>query len=46
MNCFCCGREVFVARKVKIRRWCEYEAWRGGPDSASYKAFEETMTYR
>jgi hypothetical protein len=46
MNCFGCGREVSVARKVKIRRWCDYEAWRGGPDSASYLAFEEEMTFR
>jgi hypothetical protein len=46
MNCFCCGREILIARKVKIRRWCDYEAWRGGPESAAYKAYEEEMTYR
>jgi hypothetical protein len=46
MNCFCCGREVAIARKVKIRRWCSYEEWRGGPESAAYKAYEEQMTHR
>jgi hypothetical protein len=46
MNCFCCGREVAIARKVKIRRWCSFDEWRGGPESAAYKAYEEQMTHR
>jgi hypothetical protein len=46
MNCFCCGRSVAIARKVKIRRLLEFEERQGGPDSAAYKAYLEETTYR
>jgi hypothetical protein len=46
MNCFCCGRQVAIARKVKIRRWLEFEEWQGGPQSAAYKAYLRETTYR
>ena len=45
MICYCCGRELSSARKVKLRPWLD--GWGpGGPDSAAYKSFVEEMTYR
>ena len=46
MRCCCCDREMKSARKVKLRRWREYDPRQGGPDSATYKSYQEEMTYR
>ncbi len=45
MTCYCCGREMTSARKVKLRPW--RDDWGpGGPDSAAYKSIVEEMTFR
>jgi hypothetical protein len=46
MECFCCGQEMAIARKVKIRRWCRFSPVTYGPRSAAYQAYKEQMTCR
>jgi hypothetical protein len=46
MQCFCCERELASARRVKIRRWVEFDPLTGGPQSAAYLSYKEQMTYR
>src|SRR5690348_11334767 len=46
MLCFCCGNDVQIGRKAKVRRWVDFHPSCGGPDSAAYKSYCEAMTYR
>ena len=46
MQCFCCNRELTLARKVKIRRLVDYDPTRGGRESLAYQAYEEETKYR
>ena len=46
MQCFCCGAELAMGRKVKIRRWRDNDPNLGGPGSAAYQSHQEQMTYR
>ena len=46
MKCFCCGRDVSVGRKAKVRRPTPYDPDRGGPESAAYQSYQEQATYR
>jgi hypothetical protein len=44
--CYCCGAEIAVGRKVKLRPWRDFDPASGGPDSAAYMTYKEEMTYR
>jgi hypothetical protein len=46
MECFCCDQEMTVARKVKIRRWCQFSPALYVLRPAGYQAYNEQMTYR
>lgn len=48
MECYCCGKEIKIARKVKLRKWRDLspDILIYGPDSPQYMAFKEEMTYR
>ncbi|HWT83347.1 MAG TPA: hypothetical protein VN648_31640, partial [Candidatus Methylomirabilis sp.] len=38
--------ELTLARKVKIRRFVDYDPARGRPESPAYLVYKEQMTYR
>jgi hypothetical protein len=46
MHCYCCGIDIRLGRKVKLRPWREYDPDQGGLDSAAYLSYVEEMTYR
>jgi hypothetical protein len=46
MRCYCCGLEVPVARRVKLRPWRDCPDPAAGPAAAAYGFYVRTMTYR
>lgn len=46
MKCYCCDREMTLARKVKLRPWRAHDPRSGGHDSPAYQSFREEMTFR
>ena len=46
MRCYCCNREVSLARKVKLRLWVDFDPTLAGPESAAYQAYVEAMKFR
>jgi hypothetical protein len=46
MRCYCCGVDVPVARKVKLRPWHDCPDPAGGPDGPAYGFYVREMTYR
>lgn len=46
MQCYCCGAEIALARKVKLRATRDYDPENGGPGSAAYQSYQEEMTFR
>lgn len=45
MNCYCCGREIATARKVKIRGWPDVHG-PFEPNSPASASYVEELTYR
>jgi hypothetical protein len=46
VQCYCCGCDVAMARKVKLRVPRDYDPSLGGPNSAAYQSYMEETTYR
>jgi hypothetical protein len=47
VRCYCCDRDVPVARKAKIRPWLDTDlSHTTGPDDPAYIQYREQMTYR
>ena len=46
MRCWCCDREIRLARKVKVRPWRQYDLQESQADAAAYAFYEKEMTYR
>jgi hypothetical protein len=45
MRCYCCEREIALARKVKLRPFRDFDPTQG-PNSAAYQSYCEDMTFR
>ena len=47
MRCWCCDREIHLARKVKLRPWREFvPQGEMRADDPAYAFYEKEMTYR
>jgi hypothetical protein len=46
MRCYCCDKEIALARKVKLRPFRTYHPQQGAFDSTAYDSYREDMTYR
>ena len=47
MRCWCCDREIRLARKVKLRPWREFvPQGEMQADDPAYAFYEKEMTYR
>jgi hypothetical protein len=46
MRCYCCEREIALARKVKLQPFCDYDPSQGRPDSVAYQSYRENMAIR
>jgi hypothetical protein len=46
MRCFCCDRDIGLARKARIRQFVDHDPEAGGPGSPAYRSSCENMTFR
>jgi len=47
MRCWCCDREIRLARKVKVRPWRQFvPQGEFDPNDPAYAFYEKEMTYR